>query len=240
MGEIGASSRVIDEGRGDFGGKIEEQPPHPEKRAQEQHGKPARRVHRRGRHVSRTNNSPLANRASWLPPSQSTSTPSADLHALLRKENVSEFSLTASRKNLPSSREKRQKQSPDMIISQEIRGFVCATAHSDGCTAQFQGRIDYAKSKLSPRNAPKRVQGILLCRLVVSFVCLLLCEIRLPAQVWNGTSGVNWTTGANWAGGLVPTSTATATFNAPIPFSPTINASVAIGRLLFTGTAKAL
>ena len=84
MGEIGASSRVIDERRGDFGGKIEEQPPHPGKRdgiSPEQRGKPARRVHRRGRHVSRTNNSPLANRASWLPPSQSASTASADLHA---------------------------------------------------------------------------------------------------------------------------------------------------------------
>ena len=70
MGEIGASSRVIDERRGDFNGKIEEQPPYPGKRdgiAPEQRGKPARRVHRRARHVSRTNNSPVANRASWLP-----------------------------------------------------------------------------------------------------------------------------------------------------------------------------
>ncbi len=44
-----------------------------------------------------------------------------------------------------------------MIITPKIRGFICTTAHPDGCAAHVQEQIAYVKSKPSLPNAPKRV-----------------------------------------------------------------------------------
>jgi len=44
-----------------------------------------------------------------------------------------------------------------MIISPKIRGFICTTAHPEGCAAHVQEQIDYVKSKPALVNCPKRV-----------------------------------------------------------------------------------
>lgn len=44
-----------------------------------------------------------------------------------------------------------------MIISPKIRGFICTTAHPDGCAANVQSQIDYVKSQPALENGPKRV-----------------------------------------------------------------------------------
>jgi len=44
-----------------------------------------------------------------------------------------------------------------MIISPKIRGFICTTAHPEGCAAHVQEQIDYVKSKPALAHAPKRV-----------------------------------------------------------------------------------
>ena len=44
-----------------------------------------------------------------------------------------------------------------MIISPKIRGFICTTAHPEGCAAHVQEQIDYVKSKPALESAPKRV-----------------------------------------------------------------------------------
>lgn len=44
-----------------------------------------------------------------------------------------------------------------MIISPKIRGFICTTAHPDGCAAHVQEQIDYVKSKPPLEGCPKRV-----------------------------------------------------------------------------------
>ena len=44
-----------------------------------------------------------------------------------------------------------------MIISPKIRGFICTTAHPEGCAAHVQEQIDYVKSKPSLTGAPKKV-----------------------------------------------------------------------------------
>jgi len=44
-----------------------------------------------------------------------------------------------------------------MIIEPKIRGFICTTAHPDGCALHVQKQMDYVKSKPSLENAPKRV-----------------------------------------------------------------------------------
>ena len=124
-----------------------------------------------------------------------------------------------------------------MIAAPDMRRFICTAAQPDRCAARVREQISCVNSKPLPTDVPKRFLGIFR-RLAVSLACLLLFEVHLQAQVWNGTSSVNWTTGANWAGGSPPTSTGTATFNAPTPSSPTVNASVAAGQLLFTGTAN--
>ena len=124
-----------------------------------------------------------------------------------------------------------------MIAAPDMRRFICTAAQPDRCAARVREQISCVNSKPLPADVPKRFLGIFR-RLAVSLACLLLFEVHLQAQVWNGTSSVNWTTGANWAGGSPPTSTGTATFNAPTPSSPTVNASVAAGQLLFTGTAN--
>lgn len=44
-----------------------------------------------------------------------------------------------------------------MIIEPKIRGFICTTAHPDGCALHVQKQMDYVKSKPGLENAPKRV-----------------------------------------------------------------------------------
>ena len=58
---------------------------------------------------------------------------------------------------LASRPESRQKTGADMIISPKIRGFICTTAHPEGCAAHVQEQIDYVKSKPALTGAPKKV-----------------------------------------------------------------------------------
>ncbi|MGC1479649.1 MAG: enoyl-ACP reductase FabV [Chthoniobacterales bacterium] len=44
-----------------------------------------------------------------------------------------------------------------MVISPKIRGFICTTAHPEGCAAHVREQIDYVKSQPPLENAPKRV-----------------------------------------------------------------------------------
>jgi len=44
-----------------------------------------------------------------------------------------------------------------MVIKPKIRGFICTTAHPDGCAAHVQSQIDYVKSQPPIENAPKNV-----------------------------------------------------------------------------------
>ncbi len=44
-----------------------------------------------------------------------------------------------------------------MIIKPKTRGFICVTAHPDGCAAHVRQQVDYVKSKGSIAGAPKRV-----------------------------------------------------------------------------------
>ena len=44
-----------------------------------------------------------------------------------------------------------------MVIAPKIRGFICTTAHPEGCAAHVQEQIDYVKSKPRLTNAPKRI-----------------------------------------------------------------------------------
>lgn len=44
-----------------------------------------------------------------------------------------------------------------MIIAPKIRGFICTTAHPEGCAANVQSQIDYVKSKGPLADSPKKV-----------------------------------------------------------------------------------
>jgi len=44
-----------------------------------------------------------------------------------------------------------------MIIKPKVRGFVCVTAHPDGCAAHVQEWIDYVKAQPSIQGGPKKV-----------------------------------------------------------------------------------
>jgi enoyl-[acyl-carrier protein] reductase/trans-2-enoyl-CoA reductase (NAD+) len=44
-----------------------------------------------------------------------------------------------------------------MIIQPKIRGFICVTAHPEGCDAHVQQQIDYVRTKANLREMPKRV-----------------------------------------------------------------------------------
>ena len=44
-----------------------------------------------------------------------------------------------------------------MIIKPKIRGFICTTAHPEGCAAHVRQQIDYVRSKGPIEGAPKRV-----------------------------------------------------------------------------------
>ena len=44
-----------------------------------------------------------------------------------------------------------------MIIKPKVRGFVCVTAHPEGCAAHVQESIDYVRAKGPIKNGPKKV-----------------------------------------------------------------------------------
>jgi len=44
-----------------------------------------------------------------------------------------------------------------MIIKPKVRGFVCVTAHPDGCAAHVQEWIDYVKAQPAIQDGPKKV-----------------------------------------------------------------------------------
>jgi len=44
-----------------------------------------------------------------------------------------------------------------MIVTPKIRGYICTTAHPDGCAANVQEQIDYVKSQPKIENGPKNV-----------------------------------------------------------------------------------
>tara|TARA_Y100000588_G_C14128638_1_gene870526 strand:+ start:124 stop:1308 length:1185 start_codon:yes stop_codon:yes gene_type:complete len=44
-----------------------------------------------------------------------------------------------------------------MIIKPKVRGFICITAHPDGCAANVQEQIDYVKSQGPIEEGPKKV-----------------------------------------------------------------------------------
>ena len=44
-----------------------------------------------------------------------------------------------------------------MIIQSKVRGFICITAHPDGCASQVRKQIDYVHAQGALKNAPKRV-----------------------------------------------------------------------------------
>ena len=43
-----------------------------------------------------------------------------------------------------------------MIVKPKIRGFICTTAHPDGCKAIVKSQIDYVKSQ-PKADGPKKV-----------------------------------------------------------------------------------
>ena len=63
-----------------------------------------------------------------------------------------------------------------MIVKPRIRGFVCITAHPEGCAAHVQEQIDYVKAQKACQGGPKKVLVIgsstgygLSSRIVASF-----------------------------------------------------------------------
>ena len=44
-----------------------------------------------------------------------------------------------------------------MLIKPKIRGFICTTAHPEGCAAHVQSQIDYVRAQPPLANAPKNV-----------------------------------------------------------------------------------
>ena len=48
----------------------------------------------------------------------------------------------------------------NMIIQPKIRGFICTTAHPQGCALHIQEQINYAKQHLQLNNGPKKVRII--------------------------------------------------------------------------------
>ncbi len=65
-----------------------------------------------------------------------------------------------------------------MIVTPKIRGFICTTAHPEGCAAHVQEQIEYVKAKAPLANAPKRVLVVgsstgygLASRIVPAFGC---------------------------------------------------------------------
>ena len=44
-----------------------------------------------------------------------------------------------------------------MVIQPKVRGFICITAHPDGCAAQVQKQIDFVRAQGVLKDAPKRI-----------------------------------------------------------------------------------
>lgn len=65
-----------------------------------------------------------------------------------------------------------------MIVKPKVRGYICTTAHFDGCKALVQQQIDYVKSQPKSKNAPKKVLVLgasmgygLASRIVATYSC---------------------------------------------------------------------
>jgi len=65
-----------------------------------------------------------------------------------------------------------------MVIKPRIRGFICTTAHPEGCATAVQKQIDYVKSQGTLANGPKKVLIIgastgfgLSTRITTAFAC---------------------------------------------------------------------
>lgn len=65
-----------------------------------------------------------------------------------------------------------------MIVKPKVRGFVCVTAHPDGCAAHVKEQIDYVKQQAPLASGPKKVLVIgastgygLASRIVAGFGC---------------------------------------------------------------------
>src|SRR5262249_48187697 len=43
-----------------------------------------------------------------------------------------------------------------MIVRPKIRGFICTTAHPEGCAAHVREQIEYVRSKGPVKDMPKR------------------------------------------------------------------------------------
>ena len=43
------------------------------------------------------------------------------------------------------------------VVSPRVRGFVCITAHPEGCAAHIREQIAYVKSRPAMKNGPKNV-----------------------------------------------------------------------------------
>ena len=44
-----------------------------------------------------------------------------------------------------------------MIVAPKIRGFICTTAHPEGCAANVRSQIDYVKGRGPLPHSPKKV-----------------------------------------------------------------------------------
>lgn len=65
-----------------------------------------------------------------------------------------------------------------MIVKPKVRGYICTTAHFEGCKALIQQQINYVKSQPKPVNAPKKVLVLgasmgygLASRIVAAYSC---------------------------------------------------------------------
>lgn len=68
--------------------------------------------------------------------------------------------------------------STKQVIKPKVRGFVCITAHPEGCATNVQGQIDYVKNQPLIENGPKKVLVIgastgygLASRVALAFGC---------------------------------------------------------------------
>ncbi|MEE3177308.1 MAG: enoyl-ACP reductase FabV [Verrucomicrobiota bacterium] len=87
-----------------------------------------------------------------------------------------------------------------MIISPKIRGFICTTAHPEGCEAHVRDQIDYVRSQPPIENCPKKVLVIgsstgygLASRIVPAFAgeadTLGVFFERAPSENKSGSAG---------------------------------------------------
>lgn len=65
-----------------------------------------------------------------------------------------------------------------MVIKPKVRGFICTTAHAEGCKALVQSQINYVKSQPKTENSPKKVLVLgssmgygLASRIVATYSC---------------------------------------------------------------------